>query len=96
MGDPGAAAPAPAERIQASATGQWLRVTDAARASGTTTGIVSRAVDTGALKGNGLKGRNRRVDGADLTRWQLARANRGEPNESDEAVERLVREHCRD
>jgi hypothetical protein len=66
----------------------WLTVTRAARIAGCNRGAITRAVNEGKLKSNGEKGRDRRVDAVDLTRWMDARANRVEPVESDAAVER--------
>jgi hypothetical protein len=55
------------------------------------TGTISRAVDEGRLKGNGMKWRDRRIDAVDLTRWISERSDRPEPIESDEHVEKLMK-----
>src|SRR5262249_21818257 len=67
---------------------RWITVSDAARITGCSKGVISRAVDAKELSGNGQSGRERRIDAVDLARWQLARVNKPEPSESDEAVER--------
>jgi hypothetical protein len=59
-------------------------------------GVISRAIDAGELKSNGLKGRKRRVDAADFVRWQLERAKSPEQKESDRSVMRQVSKHVRD
>ncbi|MBI2481515.1 MAG: helix-turn-helix domain-containing protein [Planctomycetia bacterium] len=68
----------------------WITVTEAAKVTGANRGVISRAVDKKELKGKG-KGRKRRICPADLTRWQLARANRPEPQESDAMVKEKLR-----
>src|SRR5262249_49749799 len=68
------------------ATKKWVRVTDAAEAAGCDRGIITRAVDAGALKSNGKSRGDRRIDAADLTRWMLARAEKPARQESAEAV----------
>ncbi len=70
---------------------QWLTVTDAAKASGCNRGEISRAADNGSLKSNGEKGRQRRIDAADLALWQVRRAKRKEPVESNATVERKLK-----
>lgn len=75
---------------------RWLTVTDAASISGANAGVISRAVDTGELLGNGLKDRDRRVDAVSLTQWMLQRAGKSEPEESVAEVERLVKKHVKD
>jgi hypothetical protein len=74
----------------------WLTVTEAARVTGVNTGVITHAADAGQLKSNGKQGRARRIDPAGLTRWQLERANKKEPEESDEHVKRQVDKHVRD
>jgi hypothetical protein len=69
----------------------WLTVSKAARVAGCNPGEISRAVTSGKLKSNGESGRLRRIDAADLSLWQLRRAEREEPTESDEAVERKLK-----
>ena len=64
--------------------------------AGCNKGIITKAVNVGRLKSNGLEDRERRIDPADLARWMLARAGKPEPAESDEAVERQVKKHVRD
>jgi hypothetical protein len=68
----------------------WFTVTQAATTACCNTGQITRAVDAGLLKSNGKAGRERRIDLADLARWILRRAGRGETTESDAAVERKV------
>ena len=68
-----------------------LTVSQAANVSGCNPGVISRAVDDGSLKSNGEKGRKRRIDSADLTRWQLSRAHGKETVESNEAIERKLK-----
>jgi tetratricopeptide (TPR) repeat protein len=75
---------------------QWLTVSQAASISGANPGVITRAVDTGELMGNGLTDRNRRIDAVDLAQWILRRTKRPEPEESDAQVERLVRKHVKD
>jgi len=75
---------------------RWLTVSEAAQISGCNKGIITKAVNDGKLKGNGLTGRERRIDGVDFNRWQLERAGKSEPSESDEAVKKLVRKHVND
>ena len=70
---------------------RWLRVSDAAAISGVNAGVISKAIDQGSLRGNGEKGRKRRVDGVDFNRWQLERARRPEVRESDAAVRKRLR-----
>ncbi len=88
---------APADRGQAEEGNpetnapQGLTVTQAARIAGCNAGEISRAAHSGSLKSNGQKGRQRRIDPADLSRWQLRRAERKEPVESNDAVERKIR-----
>lgn len=74
----------------------WLTVTDAGMIAGVAAGVVSRAVDVGELRGNGLKGRDRKVDANSLALWQLARAKRHGEQESDARVGKLVAKHVRD
>jgi hypothetical protein len=69
----------------------WLTVTHAAKVAFASRGTISRAVNAGALRSNGKKGRERRVDSADLTRWILKRSNRTEPVETNQRVESLMR-----
>jgi hypothetical protein len=71
-------------------------VNDAARISGCNSGTISRAVEAGNLKSNGKRGRDRRIDGADLSRWQRDRAKKTKPAESNAAVERLVKKYVCD
>jgi excisionase family DNA binding protein len=69
----------------------WCTVTEAATVANCNKGTVSRAIDSGNLRGNGKSGDERRIDRADLTRWILARSNLPEREESVEAVERKWR-----
>jgi hypothetical protein len=74
----------------------WFTVTEAAKTAGVNTGVITRAVDAGQLKSNGKRGRGRRIDPADISRWLLARADKPEPAESDEQAKRLGDKHFRD
>jgi hypothetical protein len=71
--------------------GEWLTVSDAARASACTNAQISGAVRDGQLKSNGQKGRERRIDAADLVLWQLRRSKREGAVESDAAVEKKMK-----
>jgi hypothetical protein len=75
---------------------RWLSVSDAARVAACNKGIITRAVDDGALRSNGEAGALRRIDAVDLTRWILDRVTKPEPRESDAAVEQLVKKHVRE
>ncbi len=77
-------------------TQRWLTVSEAAQVAGCNKGVITKAVNAGELKGNGLEDRKRRIDAAALAHWMLARAGKPEPVESDEAVERQVKKHVRD
>jgi hypothetical protein len=70
--------------------GQWLTVTQAARVAGCNSGVITAAVNNGKLRSNGKPGRDRRIDPADLSRWQLARAERAEPGETEAAIRRKL------
>jgi len=72
---------------------RWLTVSQAASIAGVNAGVVTRAVDSGQLLGNGLTDRERRVDAVDLAQWVLRRAGRPEPQESDAHVKQLVEKH---
>jgi len=72
---------------------RWLTVSQAASIGGVNAGVVTRAVDSGELLGNGLTDRERRVDAVDLAQWVLRRAGRPEPRESDAQVRQLVQKH---
>jgi hypothetical protein len=71
--------------------GRWLRVQDAAKAAGVTESMISRAVTSGELKGNGEERKKRRVCAIDLVRWQKERADKPEPVESAESVQRKLK-----
>jgi hypothetical protein len=76
---------------------QWITLAEAERISGINRGVISRAVDAGALASNGQKGRGKRkIDAAAFTLWQLQRAQRPERTESTAHVQRLVDKHVRD
>ena len=60
---------------------KWITVTQAAKISGIAKGAISRAVDRKELKGTG-RGRKRRICPADLSRWQLEKAERPPVNEN--------------
>src|SRR5262249_42079235 len=74
----------------------WLTVSAAAKVAGINTGTLTRAVDAGEIRSNGKRGRDRRINPGDLTRWLLARADKPEREESEEQVKRLTDKHCRD
>jgi hypothetical protein len=72
---------------------RWITVTDAEKVTGVSKGTISRAAKkkpgtTGALASNGLRGRDLRIDAHDLVRWKKERADKPEPRESNEAVDR--------
>jgi hypothetical protein len=76
---------------------QWITLAEAERISGINRGVISRAVDAGALASNGQKGRGKRkIDAGAFTRWQLQRAQRPERTERTAHVQRLVDKHVRD
>jgi hypothetical protein len=77
--------------LDAEGDSEWLTVSDAAKASGCTCAQISGAVRDGQLKSNGMTGRKRRIDPADLAFWQLRRANRKEAVESNETVAKKLR-----
>ena len=68
-----------------------LTVTQAARIAGVNSGLISRAADEEKLKNNGKKGRQRRIDRTDFTRWMQDRTNNPEPKESAAAVEKKTK-----
>ena len=70
---------------------RWLTVADAARIAGVNSGVISRAVGNQELRSNGQSRRSRRIDAADLSLWQLKRAERPEMRESDAEVARKLR-----
>ena len=72
---------------------RWLTVSQAASIAGVNAGVITRAVDSGELLGNGFTDRERRVDAVDLAQWVLRRAGRPEPRESDAHVRQLVQKH---
>jgi tetratricopeptide (TPR) repeat protein len=75
---------------------RWITVSQAASVSGANPGVITRAVDAGELMGNGMTGRERRVDAVDLTQWMLQRIAKPEAEESDAQVERLVGKYVTD
>jgi hypothetical protein len=75
---------------------RWLKVAEAASIAGTHRGVISKAVDDGRLKSNGKRRRARRIDALDLAHWMLKRSRRPEPGESDEEVERKIRQASRE
>jgi hypothetical protein len=79
------------EWVNSSTETKWLTVSDAAKASGCTAAQISGAVRDGRLKSNGKKGRERRIDAADLTLWQLRRSNREGYVESDATVAKRLK-----
>jgi hypothetical protein len=66
-------------------------VTEAAKAAGCSRGEISRAAGNRSLKSNGKKGKARRIDAAGLAMWQLRRAERKEPVESQQTVRRKLK-----
>ena len=68
----------------------WLTVGDAAKAAFVNPGQITRAVNDGSLKSNGLTSRRRRIDKAALTDWMLKRSKKPEPRENDEVVRRKL------
>jgi hypothetical protein len=82
----------PGDRAAASGadTNGWYTVTQAARIATCNSGVISNAVKAGKLKSNGKDGHSRRVDAADLSRWQLERATRPESTESEDAVQKKM------
>jgi hypothetical protein len=74
--------------------GRWHKVSAAAQIADVNRGVISRAVESGELRSNGLKGSERRVCTIDLCRWILERHS--EPTETDARVEALVRRHVHD
>jgi excisionase family DNA binding protein len=64
----------------------WLTVSEAAFLSAISKGVISRLADAGTLKSNGKTRRDRRIDSADLNRYQLESLNRADQPESNEAV----------
>jgi hypothetical protein len=75
---------------------RWLRVSAAAEVASVHAGLISRAVESGRLLSNGLRGSERRVCAIDLCRWLRERAGHQEPTESTAHVEALVHTHVRD
>jgi excisionase family DNA binding protein len=69
----------------------WLTVSQAATLSWIDKGTISRLADRGELKTNGLKGKQRRIDSADLNRFLLQRAEKPEREETNEQVEKKLR-----
>jgi excisionase family DNA binding protein len=86
-GSPGTSSESPA----ASNNKPWLTVDEAACVSGIHKGTISRLANKGDLKSNGEKRLKRRIDSADLNRYQLERVKKAGPSESDEAVERKLK-----
>jgi hypothetical protein len=74
---------------------RWLKVSAAAQVAGVHPGVISRAVKSGILLSNNLKGSERRVCAIDFCRWILERSRHPERRESNEHVEALVRAHVR-
>jgi hypothetical protein len=81
----------PAGDAKRGAERQWLTVSDAARASGCTPAQISGAVRDNRLRSNGKHRRERRIDAADLTIWQLKRAGRWDAVESEATVEKAMK-----
>jgi hypothetical protein len=74
---------------------RWLSLAHAARLSGINQGVISRAVDSGEIQSNGLKGKGKRkIDSADFNRWHMKRSERPERTETDAEVERKLRRHA--
>jgi len=70
---------------------RWMTVTKAARAIDVNPGQITRAADSGAIHGNGLKGRARRVDKASVMDYKSKMIGQGDREESDAAVERKLK-----
>lgn len=77
-------------------TEKWPTVAEVERYTAVNRGVISRAADSGVLQSNGLKGRARRITPQGLIDWCRARQAKGEPTESVEHVEALVRKHVSD
>jgi hypothetical protein len=65
---------------------EWLTITQAYGISAIPKGTLSRLADSHKLKSNGKKGRARRIDAVDLTRYQLEKIPRLSTVESDTQV----------
>jgi hypothetical protein len=76
---------------------RMISLAEAESISGISQGVISRAINAGKLKSNGLNGKGKRkVDAADFARWQLERVQKGDPVESYEHVAKLIKEHVAD
>jgi hypothetical protein len=75
---------------------RWLTVSAAAQIATVNPGVISRAVESGRLLSNGLRGSERRICAVNLCGWIRERARDPEPRESDAHVEALVRTYVRD
>jgi len=69
-----------------------LTFADGERMTGINRGTIKRAADKGEIQCNGREGRKRWMKTASFTVWALNRARRGETQESNEAVERKLRD----
>jgi hypothetical protein len=74
----------------------YISLAEAERISGINRGVISRAIDAGALESNGCKGRGRKVDAADFSLWQIRRAKGPERKESDQHVISQIKKHVHD
>lgn len=69
--------PASSDAVAEAATAQpWLTIQQAESISAINRGVISRAVSAGKIRSNGQRGRQRRLDSADFTRWHLQRVQR--------------------
>jgi hypothetical protein len=74
----------------------YITLAEAASISAMNRGVISRAIDAGQLKSNGLKGRGRKVDAADFSLWQIRRAKGHERKESDQHIIGQIKKHVHD
>lgn len=72
----------------------WLRFVEAERITSIARGTLKRAADGGELIDNGMTGDDRRIDAGSLCRYALERAQRPEPTETPEQVNRLFKKHA--
>ena len=75
----------------------WLSLAEAERLSGINQGVISRAINAGAIRSNGLTGKGRpKLTRQTSTAGRLDRTKRPERTESDTEVERKLRRHGND
>ena len=70
----------------------WLKLVEAERVTSINRGTIARAADSGDIADNKKKGRERRVRTDPFTEWALRRAEKGETEESAEAVKRKMQD----